>query len=102
MSMNDIVCSTNMRPVFVGEPAEVRRRLKAPHPENWFKVLIGETQRIVTISEYLYEDKYDDVVKTLQDLVAKKDLAMYKRDPKRLQTHIERTATQLIKRILEK
>lgn len=102
MSMNDIVCSTSMRPVFVGEPAEVRRRLKAPYPENWFKVLVGETQQLVTISEYLYEDKYSDVVEILQDLVKKKDLAMYKRQPEKLQIHIERTATRLIRRILEK
>lgn len=100
--MVDTVFDHFMRPVFVNEPAEVRRRLLKSYSEVWAKVCIGETQQIVTIPEYLYREKYDEVVKTLVELVEKKDLPMYKRDPARLRIHIERTATRLIQRIQDK
>lgn len=97
----DTVFNEFMRPVFSNEPEEVRRRLRHPYPEGWVKVCIGETQQIVTIPEYLYQETYEMVVQTLNEVLSKKDLAMYKRDPSRLQDYVERTALKLIKRILD-
>lgn len=95
----DTIFDQYMRPVFSNEPENVRRRLRAPYPETWEKICIGATNQIVTIPEYLYAEKFNMVVKELQELLTKKDLAMYKRDPKRLETHVQRVATKLIQRI---
>jgi hypothetical protein len=51
----DTVLNEFMRPVFPGEPDEVRRRLRATYPEGWKFVLVGEAQYVVTISEFLYK-----------------------------------------------
>lgn len=99
---NDTVFSEMMRPVFVDTPAEVRRRLKARYPESWTKVCIGETQQIVTVTEYLYSDKYNDVLAVLKDILRKKDLPMYRRNPERLEIHLEVAARKIIERVLEK
>jgi hypothetical protein len=98
----DTVFNEVMRPVFSGEPEEVLRRLRFGYSESWVKVCIGKTGQIVSISEYLYAEKYEMVVKTLEELLRKKDLAVFRRNPERLQEHLERTARKLIDRILEK
>lgn len=91
----DTVLNEFMRPVFPGEPEEVRRRLRAPYSQTWAYVLIGETRQVVTISEYVYQEKWDLVVKQLEELVRKAQLPMYQRDSDRMKSHILR-ATKLI------
>lgn len=95
----DTVFNEQMHPVISKEPVDVRRILRKPHPETWKTVLIGETQKIVTIPEYLYQETYESVVQTLIELVDQRDRATYKRDPKRWEDLVNRTAVQLIKRI---
>jgi hypothetical protein len=85
-----------MRPVFPGEPEEVQRRLRSPYSETWTHVLIGETKQVVTISEYVYQETWDDVVKQLKELVRKAQLPVYQRDEKRMETHILRTARRIL------
>ena len=98
----DTVFNHLMRPVFVKPPEEVRRRLQYGYPDDWSKVCVGETQQIVTITEYLYAEKYASVLGTLKELMTKKDLAMYQRSPERFDILLERTARRLIERIQEK
>jgi hypothetical protein len=88
----DTVLNAQMRPVFPGEPAEVRRRLRVAYSETWTHVLIGETMQVVTIAEYIYQEKWDLVVKQLEELVRKAQLPMYQRDSDRLKSHILRAA----------
>lgn len=95
----DTIFNNNMRVVFANEPEVVRRRLNAPHPEDWVHVCVGETQKIVTVPEYLYQEKYDFVVGSLKDLVSKKDAPMYRRDPSRFEAYIQRAAVKLIEQI---
>ncbi|QEQ93939.1 hypothetical protein SEA_KARDASHIAN_74 [Streptomyces phage Kardashian] len=97
----DTVLDHRMHPVLVREPVDLRRILRKPYPETWLKVLIGETQKIVTIPEYLYRETLEMTVRELRELTDRKDLAMYKRDPKRWEDQLERTAIKLIKRIQE-
>ena len=92
----DTVLNEHMRPVFPGEPEEVRRRLRAPYSEAWTHVLIGETKQVVTISEYIYQETWDSVVKQLEELVRKAQLPMYQRDESRLKSHILRTARRIL------
>lgn len=99
--MQDTVFNAAMRPVFSGEPSEVRRRLRSPYPEGWEKICIGETGVIVTIPQYLYAETYESVVQTLTEIARRGGLPMYQRDTARLETYIQRTAHVLIKRVLE-
>lgn len=96
--MADTILNVEMRPVFVGDPYDVRRRLLAPHGESWSKVLIGSSGDVVTIAEYLYEEKYRDVIQMINEVLRKSDLAMYQRNPDRLKTFIETTARKIIER----
>lgn len=96
--MADTILSEEMRPVFVGDPYDVRRRLLAPHGESWSKVLVGASGEVVTIAEYLYEEKYRDVIKMINEVLRKNELAMYQRNPDRLKTFIETTARKIIER----
>lgn len=97
----DTVLNDMMRPVFSNEPDEVRRRLRVGYSETWTKVLVGETGQVVSISEYLYAEKYALVLDTLKETLTKKDLAMYQRRPERFEEYLERTARRLLDRILE-
>ena len=65
----DTVLDKKMYPVFVQYPDVDKRRLKAPYNDDWSKVDIGETGQIVTITEYLYEEKYQDFIKMVQELL---------------------------------
>lgn len=96
----DTVFNEGMRPVFSDDPSVVRRRLMASHPKEWTKVCIGESGVIVTVTEYLYEEKYRDVLGMLQELLRKQGLAMYQRNPDRFKIHIEATAKRLIERAM--
>lgn len=99
---NDTVFSEQMRPVFVDEPSEVKRRLKAPFPESWSIVCIGETQKIVSITEYLYEEKFTDVLGVLKELARKESLPIFRKNPERLDIHLEIAAKKIIERVLKK
>ncbi|WPJ30604.1 hypothetical protein [Streptomyces phage Psst1] len=92
----DTVLNKFMRPVFPGEPDEVRRRLRSAYPEPWEFVLVGETKQVVTISEYLYQEKWETAVGLVKELLRKQGLAMYQRDPAKLEAHIERTARKIL------
>lgn len=92
----DTVLNEQMRPVFPGEPQEVRRRLRAPYAQTWAYVLIGETKQVVTISEYIYQEKWVLVVKQLEELVRKAQLPMYQRDSGRMKSHILRAAKLIL------
>lgn len=96
----DTVFNEQMRPAFVGEPAEVKRRLKAGHPEGWTKVCVGETGLILTVPEYLYEVKYAEVREMLKELLRKQNLPMYKRDPERLEIYLDSAARKIIEKVL--
>lgn len=99
--MMDTILNEVMRPVFVDDPSEVKRRLKAGHPEGWTKVLIGETGTVVSVTEYLYEEKYKEVLAMIDDILRKSELAMYKRSPERLRVYKESAARKIIERVLE-
>lgn len=96
---HDTILNDRMHPVKAGEPAEILRRIRFGTPDDWTQVLIGETKQIVTIAEYLHGDTHKTVIKMLEELISKKDLAMYKRDPDRYAKLIDRTARKLIERI---
>lgn len=98
--MMDTVYNQQMRPVFVDEPPEVLRRLKSKYPESWTKVCVGETATVVSITEYLYEDKYKNVLGMLNELLRKQDLAMYRRNPDRLKIYVESSARKIIETVL--
>jgi hypothetical protein len=94
--MKDTIFNENMEPVFAREPTEVLRRLRHGVPDEWTKVLIGETQTFVTIAEYLHGDVHKKSVRMVTELIGKKDLALYTRNPKQYEKQIERTVRKII------
>lgn len=96
----DTVFNGQMRPAFVDDPAVVKRRLKAGHPEDWTKVCVGETGQIVTVAEYLYEEKFKEVRRLLKELMRKQTLPVYKRHPERLDIYLDSAARKIIEQVL--
>lgn len=88
-------------PVFIQEPHRVRKRLQGPYSDDWEKVLVGSTGEVLTITEYLYAEKYKDILKMVQELLRKKDLPMYRRDPERLKLYVEKATKEIIERALK-
>lgn len=97
----DTALNEFMRPLFTHEPEEMKRRLRAGYSKNCHKILVGETGVAVSVTEYLYEDKYTDVLKMVSELIRKQGLPMYKRDPERLKLYIESTTRKIIERAME-
>jgi len=52
--------------------------------------------QVVTISEYVYQEKWDLVVKQLEELVRKAQLPMYQRDSNRMKSHILMSAKRIL------
>ncbi|AXQ61306.1 hypothetical protein SEA_LIBERTYBELL_65 [Streptomyces phage LibertyBell] len=97
--MHDTIFTDKMKPVFAKPPEEVLRRIRFGTPDDWTFVLIGETQKLVTIAEYLHGDDFKSVLQMLEELIAKKDLALYQRNPKSYAKQVERTARKILERI---
>ena len=97
--MQDTIFNDKMKPVFAKEPAEVLRRIRFGTPDDWAFVMVGETKEFVTIAEYLHGDDYKQVLKMLTELIEKKDLVLYQRNPKSYTKLIERTARKILERI---
>lgn len=96
----DTVLNGLMRPVFSGEPDDVKRRLRVGYSETWVKVLVGDTGDVLTISEYLYAEKYSDVLRMIKELMRKQKLPMYQRNEERLEIYLEAAAKRIIERVL--
>jgi hypothetical protein len=96
----DTILNKWMYPVFIQEPAVVRRRLLAPYSDDWEKVCVGVTGQVVTITEYLYAEKFKDILGMVEELLRKKDLPMYRRDPERLKVYVEAATKKIIERAL--
>lgn len=96
--MFDTVFDNRGRPVFSQYPDEVKRRLKAPHSEDWVRVHVSETGAVVTVAEYLYQVKYIEIMEMLREILRKHDLALYRRSPERLDIYLESAARKIIER----
>lgn len=93
----DTVYDAEMRVVFHDSPETVLRRLKAPHPPSWSKVLVGETETMIPIIEYVNRVKFEEVLDIVTDLTRKGRLPIFSDRPERLEAHIRKT----VKRIIE-
>lgn len=98
----DTALNEFMRPLFSHEPEEMKRRLRSGYSHNCVKILVGESGQVVSILEYLYEEKYNDILAMLKDLMRKQSLPMYQRNPDRLEVYLQSAAKRIIERALEK
>lgn len=98
----DTALNEFMRPLFSHEPEEMKRRLRSGFSNDCTKILVGQTGTVVTILEYLYEEKYNDIMGMLKDLMRKQSLPMYQRNPERLEVYLQGAAKRIIERALEK
>lgn len=69
--MNDTVFDKDMT-VLASKPAgEIDRRIKSgyPIPAGWAYILVGETKKIVTVSEYANREKFAAVLEVVNDIL---------------------------------
>lgn len=85
-----------MRVVFHDHPETVLRRLKAPYPPSWTSVLIGESQQLVSIDEYVHREKYETLLQIVTELTHKGRLPIFSDRPERLEAHIRKTVKRII------
>jgi hypothetical protein len=97
--IQDTVFDKNMKVVFTGSPDTVLRRLKHRVEEGWTKVFIGESERIVSIEQYLFREKFDAVAELVRETVRKSKLPLYERRPERLEGLIGITVRQIFNEI---
>jgi hypothetical protein len=97
---HDIILTDRMEPMFAKEPAEVLRRIRYGTPDHWTHVFVGESQKVVTIAEYLHGEKHKTVIKMLEELLSKKDKPIFASNPDLFAKQVDRTARKLIERII--
>lgn len=69
--MNDTVFDRDMT-VLASKPAgEIDRRIKSGHPipAGWVYILVGETKKIVTVSEYANREKFAAVKEIIEEVL---------------------------------
>lgn len=93
----DTVFDVEGRVVFNNTPDTVIRRLKAGYPLTWANVLDGETQTVLSITEYLHREKFAAIETIVRELVHQGRLPLFTVKPERLDAHIRKT----VKRIIE-
>lgn len=93
---NDTVFDRNMT-VLASKPAgEIDRRIKSGHPipAGWAYILIGETKKIVTVSEYANREKFAAVLKVVEGVLERQSTRPYKGVARRL--YAERVTKEII------
>jgi hypothetical protein len=97
----DTVFDSEMRVVFHKDPETVLRRLKAPYPPVWSSVLVGESQTMMSIVEYVNQEKFEKVLDVVTDLTHKGRLPIFTDRPERLEAHIRKTVRQILEIMTE-
>lgn len=90
----DTVFDREMNVVFHGSPNETERRLQAKHPEVWAYVCVGETKKIITVSEYINREKFAAILEVVESVLERQSIRPYKGVARRL--YAERVTKQII------
>lgn len=98
---HDTVFDRDMRIVFHSTPDTVLRRLKAKYPETWLSVCVGETQKVISIEEYIFKEKFTAVEDIVKEILDKKDQPIFRKMPERLDPHIRHAVRRIINVIQE-
>ncbi len=98
----DTVFDSEMRIVFHDSPETVLRRLKAPHSPTWSKVLVGGTETMIPIVEYVNREKFEKVLEIVTDLTHKGRLPIFSDRPERLEAHIRKIVRLIVEIMQEK
>lgn len=82
--------------VVANKPAhEIERRLKAGKiPDSWAYVMIGETKKVVTVSEYVNREKYAAILKVVEEVLERQATRPYKGAGRKL--YAERITRRII------
>ena len=97
----DTVFDSEMAVVFHNTPETVLRRLKAPHPPSWSKVLVGDTERFMSVTEYVNRVKFEKVLDIVTDLTHRGRLPIFADRPERLEAHIRKVVKHIIEITIE-
>lgn len=91
----DTVFDREMNVVASKHAHDIERRLQAGNiPESWKYVLIGETQKVVTVSEYVNREKYAAILTVIEEVLERQATKPYKGAGRKL--YAERIARRII------
>lgn len=92
---NDTVLDRDMNVVACKPSHEIERRLQADRiPETWMYVLVGETKKVITVSEYVNREKYAAVLEVVEGVLERQSTRPYKGVARRL--YAERITKEII------
>lgn len=67
---NDTVFDREMNVIACKPAHEVDRRIKAGRiPNTWAFILVGETKKVITVSEYANREKFAAVLKVVEEVL---------------------------------
>lgn len=92
--MDDTVFDKDMKVVFSRSPRETEMRLNEKHPPTWTYVLVGDTQKILTVVQYINRETYAEIVETLTEAFDRQDTRPYKGVARKL--FIEKIAQKIV------
>lgn len=90
----DTVFDANMQVVFHGLVHETERRLQSKCPPSWTYVLIGETKKVVTVSEYVNRERFEAILDVVEGVLERQSTRPYKGVARRL--YAQRVTKQII------
>lgn len=90
----DTVFDNNMNVVFCRFPHEVEARLNAKYPDSWAHVMVGETRKMLTVSEYVNREFQAKTVEIIEGALERQSTRPYKGVARRL--YAERLTRQII------
>ena len=82
--------------VVANKPAhEIKRRFEVGRiPDSWKYVMIGDTKKVVTVSEYANQEKYAEILKVIEEVLERQATRPYKGAGRKL--YAERIARKII------
>jgi hypothetical protein len=93
---NDTVFDKDMN-VLASKPAgEIDRRIKSGHPipAGWSYILVGETKKVITVSEYANREKFAAILKVVEEVLDRQAERPVKGQARRL--YAERMTKRII------
>lgn len=93
---NDTVFDRDMNVVACKPTHEIDRRMKSGHkiPDNWAYVLVGETRKVVTVTEYVNREKFAAVLKVVNEILERQTERPFKGHARKL--YAERMTKKII------
>lgn len=93
--MYDTVLDSEMNVIACKPEEQVRRRVESGKiPNTWAFILVGETKKVITVSEYANRERFAAVLKVVERVLERQSTRPYKGVARRL--YAERVTKEII------